>query len=232
MTESQEQTAPTTDPSAEANPLWLQGRAAVVTAALAEHWRGETPNYHLTDEVVPRERTQHHAAGSLEQIVEDLVRVFEMEVSHKNDPTTWVSMVADQFRTRVNGGAWASSQDLVEQGSYNVLIGESPYYSKDHSFESSHDTFHAALPGGFFWEVLEVFSGPPSISFSWRHWGKFTGDYHGVVPTGELVEMFGMSVARVSDDLKLLEVDHYYDSSQLLSPLAGGCPVTGVTNGH
>lgn len=228
MTSTEPTSTTEANTSADAAPLWLQGRSAVVAAADESQWRGERPDYHLTDQIVPRERTVHHETGSLGQIVEDLVRVFEMEVSHKDDPTTWVSMVSEHFRTRVNGGPWATSTDLVEQGSYNVLIGKSPYYpTQDHSFESSHETFHTALPGGFFWEVLEVFSGPPTIAFSWRHWGKFEGEYHGQQPTGELVEMFGTSVARVDDDLKLVEVDHYYDSAQLLSPLAHGCPVAG-----
>lgn len=216
------------DASEPESPLWLRGRDAVVAAAPARAWREAPPDYHLTEEVVPRERTHDHPSGSLEQIVEDLVRVFEMEVSHQGDPTTWVSMVSERFRTRVNGGPWATSADLVEQGSYNVLIGDSPFYDRARqTFDSSHDTFHTAMPGGFFWEVLEVFSPPPSVAFSWRHWGVFGGDYEGHAPTGERLEMFGMSVARVDDDLKLLEIDHYYDSSQLLEPLAHGCPVTG-----
>lgn len=209
-------------------PLWLQGRDAVVAAADDSQWRGNRPDYHLTNATVPLQRTTTHEQGSLEQIVEDLVRVFEMEVSHKDDPTTWVSMVSERFRTRVNGGGWATSQDLVEQGSYNVLIGESPYYEKGQSFEDSHHTFHQALPGGFFWEVLEVLSPPPSIAFTWRHWGRFEGEYAGHQPTGETVEMFGMSLARVSEDLQLVEIDHFYDNNQLLGPLARGCPVTGA----
>lgn len=220
----------TEDSSAADTPLWLRGRDAVVDATPPHAWRDVAPDYHLTNEVVPSERSLEHTAGSLEQIVEDLVRVFEMEVSHKGDPDTWVSMVAERFRTRVNGGAWASSADLVEKGSYNVLIGDSPYYRANQSFESSHHTFLAAMPGGFFWEVLEVFSPPPSVAFSWRHWGVFGGEYEGRAPTGEPVEMFGMSVARVGDDLRLLEIDHYYDSNQLLEPLAAGCPVAHGTD--
>jgi hypothetical protein len=37
--------------------------------------------------------------------------------------------------------------------------------------------------------------------------------------------MFGVTVAKVNDDLRLLQVEHYYDPNQLLSKLAGGCPV-------
>lgn len=207
-------------------PLWLQGRTAVVEAAAPEEWREDVPDYHLSHTVMPLERTHLFPADSLEAIVERIVQVFEMEVSHKKDPATWVSMVTDKFRTNVNGGPWASAADVAEQGSYNVLIGDSVFYKTgQESFESSHHVFHQALPGGFFWEVLEVLTPPPVVAFKWRHWGNFQGEYHGFAPTGERVEMFGMSVAKLDDDLKLLEVEHYYDPNQLLGKLTGGCPV-------
>lgn len=204
-------------------PLWLAGRDEVVRRAAPEDWRSGPPDYALTDEVVPRERLTRHEAGSLEQVVEDLVRVFEMEASHKHDPATWVSTVTGRFRNRINGGPWTDEQDLARVGTYNAFIGDTPYYSaSSETFESSHAIFHTAMPGGFFWEVLEVFSGPPAITFTWRHWGRFDGPYRGQEPTGELIEMFGMTLARVSAELKLEEVEHFYDQTQMLATLAGG----------
>ncbi|MGN2637922.1 hypothetical protein ACTD5D_17340 [Nocardia takedensis] len=99
--------------SAAETPLWLRGRDAVVAAAAPEHWRDGAPDYHLTELTVPRERTTRHAPGSLEAIVEDLVRVFEMEISHKKDPATWVSLVAEHYRGRVNGGPWQDAEELA-----------------------------------------------------------------------------------------------------------------------
>lgn len=207
-------------------PLWLQGRSAVVEAADDSEWRTGTPDYHLSHTVMPQQRTHQFAPDSLEAIVERIVQVFEMEVSHKKDPATWVSMVTEHFRTNVNGGGWATAQDIADIGSYNILIGDSAFYKTGkESFESSHHIFHQAFPGGFYWEVLEVLSPPPVVTFKWRHWGAFTGEYHGFAPTGETVEMFGISVAKVTDDLKLLEVEHYYDPNSFLGKLTGGCPV-------
>ncbi|WP_406278952.1 ester cyclase [Embleya sp. NBC_00896] len=209
-----------------ATPLWLQGRDAVVAAAAPGDWREEAPDYHLSHTVMPGQRSTQHAPDSLEAIVESIVQVFEMEVSHKKDPKTWVSMVTERFRTNVNGGPWASAQDIVDQGSYNILIGDSVFYSPGReSFESSHQIFHTAFPEGFYWEVLEVLSPPPVVTFKWRHWGSYTGEYKGFEPTGETIEMFGMSVAKVSDDLRLVEVEHYYDPNAFLGKLTGGCPV-------
>ena len=207
-------------------PLWLQGRAAVVDAADPTDWRDGVPDYEHSLTVMPGQRTSQFAADSLEAIVERIVQVFEMEVSHKHDPATWVSMVTDRFRTNVNGGPWANATDIAEIGSYNILIGDSVFYrTGQESFESSHEVFHQAFPEGFFWEVLQVLSPPPVVTFKWRHWGTFEGEYHGFAPTGERIEMFGVSVATVDDDLKLLEVEHYYDPNRFLGRLTGGCPL-------
>ena len=209
-------------------PLWLQGRSAVVAAADPQGWRDGVPDYDHSHHVMPEQRTHQFDPGSLEAIVESVVQVFEMEVSHKKDPATWVSMVTERFRTNVNGGGWASAADVVERGSYNILIGDSVFYSgAEETFESSHHIFHQAFPGGFFWEVLQVLSPPPVVAFKWRHWGTSEGEYLGHAPTGERVEMFGMSVATLTDDLKLVEVEHYYDPSEFLGKLTGGCPVAG-----
>ncbi|GAA4969547.1 SnoaL-like polyketide cyclase [Uniformispora flossi] len=207
-------------------PLWLQGREAVMAAADAADWREGAPDYHLSHTVMPAQRTHTFDTGSLEAIVESIVQVFEMEVSHKKDPATWVSMVTEKFRTRVNGGPWASAADIAAIGSYNILIGDSIFYrSGEEDFESSHHIFHEAFPNGFYWEVLEVLSPPPVVTFKWRHWGAFDGEYHGFAPNGKTIEMFGISVAKVSDDLRLLDVEHFYDPNAFLGQLTGGCPV-------
>ena len=45
------------------------------------------------------------------------------------------------------------------------------------SFEESHDLFRDTFTSGFPWEVLKVLSGPPHVVFTWRHWGKFDGNF-------------------------------------------------------
>lgn len=41
-----------------------------------------------------------------------------------------------------------------------VGVQEAAFYSAKHtSFEESHDVFRRAMPGGFAWEVTEVYSG-------------------------------------------------------------------------
>jgi hypothetical protein len=209
-------------------PLWLRDRDTVIAHDEGVVWRKGRPDYHLTNQIVHKERTKHLLLGSLEQAVEDLVRVFEMEVSHKRDPAQWLTIVQDKFRTRTNGGEWATPKDIAERGSYNLFIGEAQHYSaKNETFESSSEIFHTAFPGGFFWEVLEVYSPPPVVSFKWRHWGHFTGEYKGHAPTGKKVEIFGMTVARCAEDLRLIEVEHFYDNSLFLGQLVTGAQATG-----
>ncbi|MGW1729259.1 SnoaL-like polyketide cyclase [Streptomyces sp. NPDC002306] len=204
--------------------LWLQGREAVIEAADPDGWRNGRPDYHLSHTIMPGQRTRPLGRGSLEAVVEGIVQVFEMEISHKKDPAAWVSVVTDSFRTNVNGGPFATATDIAEQGSYNILIGDSVFHVPG-DFDSSHASFHQTFPGGFYWEVLEVLTPPPVVTFKWRHWGAFEGEYHGNPPTGEQIEMFGVSVAKVSNDLKLVEVEHYYDPNSFLSKLTGGCPI-------
>jgi hypothetical protein len=204
-------------------PLWLRDRDTVIAHDQGVKWRnGSRPDYTLTNQILSKERTRNFAADSLEMAVENLVRVFEMEVSYKSDPAQWITVVTDKFRTNTNGGPWATPKDIAEKGSYNLFIGETAQYSaKEETFESSSRLFKTAFPGGFFWEVLEVYSPPPLVAFKWRHWGVFSGPYKNHPPTGQRVEIFGASVARCTEDVRLLTVEHFYDNSLFLSQL---CP--------
>lgn len=78
------------------------------------------------------------------------------------------------------------------------LPGEFQYYKpEEESFESSHDAFRSALPRGFAFEILSVYSGPPNIAFKFRHWGYFEGNFKGHAPTGEMVQFLGLGVLKV-----------------------------------
>jgi hypothetical protein len=78
------------------------------------------------------------------------------------------------------------------------------------SWQDSHDMFHHSF-AAFPWEVLEVFTGPPTVVFTWRHWGHFTGEFKGNKGKGELIEVFGWGTAKVNKNLQLCECKMYYD---------------------
>jgi SnoaL-like polyketide cyclase len=205
-------------------PLWVQDRDTVIANSGNAEWRSQTPpDYTESNEGLSKESKSKHFEGSLEAIVQNLVRTFEMEASFKTNPSQWLSVVNEQFRMSSNGGVEYTASDVVKAGTYNLFMPDTEdYKASEETFESSGKLFRTAFPKGFLWEVLEVFSGPPNVTFKWRHWGTFSGSYKGYASTGETVEIVGMSVARVTDDLKILSVEHYFDNSQFLQKLTVG----------
>jgi len=122
-----------------------------------------------------------------------------------------------------NGGTAYTAEQVVEAGTYNLFLGETENYNpKVETFESSAKLFHQAFPNGFLWELIEVLSGPPNVTFKWRHWGTFSGQYKDYTSTGETVEIVGVSIARVTDDLKIESLEHYFDTSSFLEKLTAG----------
>ncbi|MBH8552790.1 SnoaL-like polyketide cyclase [Nostocaceae cyanobacterium CENA357] len=214
-------------------PLWVQDRDQVIAESTNVQWRYQTaPDYSRSNENLATESTRNHLEGTLEVIVQNLVRTFEMEVSFKTNPQQWLSIVNDKFRVSTNGGLEYTAADLSAQGTYNLFMADSEHYkASQESFETSAQIFHTTFPQGFPWEVLEVFSGPPNVTFKWRHWGHFNGAYQDYAPTGETIEIIGMSIARVTDDLKIISLEHYFDNTLFLDKLiAGGKQVSSENN--
>lgn len=213
-------------------PLWVQDRDIVIAASTHAEWRYQTPpDYTRSQENLAQESTRNHLEGTLEAIVQNLVRTFEMEVSFKTNPQQWLSVVNDRFRVSTNGGVEYTAQDVSAQGTYNTFMADSEHYkASKESFESSAKLFHTAFPQGFPWEVLEVFSGPPTVTFKWRHWGHFRGAYKDFAPTGELIEIIGMSIAKVTDDLKVISLEHYFDNNLFLEKLTAGGQLSRTEN--
>jgi hypothetical protein len=208
-------------------PLWIQDRDTVIAHDAHVEWRYQTPpDYSRTNEYLKRDSQCNHLEGSLEAIVQNLVRTFEMEASYKTNPQEWISIVTEKFRMSTNGGKAYTAEDIADVGTYNLFLGDTENYkSQEETFESSAHIFHEAFPNGFLWELIEVLAGPPNVTFKWRHWGTFSGPYKNHAPTGEKVEIFGVSIARVNDDLKIVNLEHFFDNSSFLSTLATGCPL-------
>ena len=188
-------------------------------------WRfGGPPDYSLTNLQYLKERSTIHPDGSLEQIVENLVKTWEMERSHKLEAASHQSVDTANFKISANGGKVFNNEEANAVGNYNVLLNACPAWDSSITWEQSHDTFHDAF-AAFPWEVLEVFSGPPKVAFTWRHWGHFTGTYETNQGQGELVEMFGFGTAVVNDKLQLQEVEIFYKAEDFLQVLKGGSKV-------
>lgn len=198
-------------------------------------WRfGGVPDYSLVNLKYLQGRTKNHAAGSLELIVENLVKTWEMERSHKVDPNQHRSVDPEKFQIGANGWTKYGNEEANTVGNYNVLLSGCPaklYDSSQTTWEESHAKFHNAF-AAFPWELLEVFSGPPKVAFTWRHWGEFTGTYEDNKGKGELVEVFGFGVAIVDDQLRLVDVEIFYKAEAFLEVLRGERPAEELSRGR
>ncbi|KAL5008192.1 hypothetical protein ScPMuIL_013773 [Solemya velum] len=185
------------------------------------HWRhGRKPDYSVVNKKYLAEKSRNWKADSLEKLVENLVKTWEMESSHKMDAKDWHTVDKETFRINVNGKFDYTLADNISKGNYQLLLADSPLYDTDkESNSSSHKLFKTVFPTGFAWELLELFSGPPNVSFSWRHWGKWDGKYYDVEPTGETIELLGFCVSRVTEDLKVKKLEIYYDPNPMLTQL-------------
>ncbi|CAI9088827.1 OLC1v1023267C1 [Oldenlandia corymbosa var. corymbosa] len=168
-------------------------------------WRhGGPPIYDDVNKLFEHGRTQEWPKGSLEEVVQNAVKSWELELSHKTRIQDFRTINPDKFKLVVNGREGLSGEETLKLGSYNALLKSSMpeefkfYNADEESFESSHDVFRSAFPRGFAWEVIRVYSGPPVITFKFRHWGYFEGPFKGHSPTGELVQFFGLAVMKVN----------------------------------
>ncbi|KAF3322009.1 pathogen-related protein [Carex littledalei] len=195
-------------------------------------WRhGGAPKYDLVNQLFEQERTKEWPKGSLEETVQNTIKTWEMELSHKLRLSDFKSINRETFTLSVNGRRPLSGEETLSLGSYNALLATSMpaelcpkgyYNSKDETFESSHEGFRSAFPRGFAWEVLEVYSGPPVVAFKFRHWGHMEGNFKDHAPTGEMVEFIGIAVLKVDEQLRAETVEIYYDQGEFMAGLLKG----------
>ncbi|XP_062096766.1 pathogen-related protein [Humulus lupulus] len=192
-------------------------------------WRhGVPPTYDSVNLLFEQGRTKEWPKGSLEEIVQNAVKSWEMELSHKIRLQDFKSINPEKFKLFVNGREGLNGEETLRVGSYNALMKnslpkESQYYkAEEETFESSHEVFRSALPRGFAWEVVHVYSGPPLIAFKFRHWGLFEGPYKQHAPTGEMIQFYGIATLKVDDTLKVEEVEVYYDPAELIAGFLKG----------
>ena len=141
---------------------------------------------------------------------------------------------------------------MLQVGTYNAIIAANEFYRPAPSnFASSHKTFKRMMPT-FAWEVLEVYSGPPQVSFRWRHWGEFKNDYVGfneyapillltiviqalthcralskgekvrVKAHGGPIDVQGVTVATVNEKVQLQKVETWFDPMEMFRQMVKG----------
>ncbi|KAJ2978077.1 hypothetical protein NUW58_g7609 [Xylaria curta] len=178
------------------------------------------PEPQKADQPRPLAKSKNHTAGSLPELVENLVKNWEIEASYKTQLSDW--------RT-------------VDFTQYSFAVNEQEPVSAEHMLR----TFKRMMPT-FAWEVLEVYTEPPVVAFKWRHWGQFRGDYSAVNAAGEsvkvaahggLVDITGVTVAHLNEKLQVTKLKTWFDSDEMFRqmdpdgqaarvPLAS-CPIIG-----
>ncbi|KAL2331341.1 hypothetical protein Fmac_018922 [Flemingia macrophylla] len=192
-------------------------------------WRhGAPPTFDAVNKLFEQGRTMEWPEGSLEETVQNTIKSWEMELSHKTRLQDFKTINPQKFKLFVNGREGLSGEETLRLGSYNALLQSSlpeelkPYNADEETFESSHEAFRSAFPRGFAWEVIKVYSGPPEIAFKFRHWGFFEGPFKGHAPNGNMVQFYGFGTVKVDDSLKVEEVEIYYDPAEMLGGLLSG----------
>ncbi|KAK9688776.1 hypothetical protein RND81_09G010300 [Saponaria officinalis] len=196
-------------------------------------WRhGYAPTYDAVNKLFEDGRKFEWPKGSLEETVQNAIKSWEMELSHKPRLKDFRTINPDKFKLFVNGREGLSGEETLKLGSYNALLKSTmpnkyKYYKvEEESFETSHEVFRKALPRGFAWEVISVYSPPPIIAFKFRHWGFFEGPFKSHAPTGDLVEFYGLGVLKVDESLRVEDVEIYYDPSELFAGFFKGQEIT------
>jgi len=188
-------------------------------------WRFGKPNYERVNKLYFENRSKNHAEGSLEMVVQTIVKNWEVESHHIADPAQWKTMDVTKFKAQVNGGCPVDAQFMADVGPYNLLLGESKEYSAgQHSFNSTNTLFGGAFADGYALEILEVYSGPPVVTCKWRHFGKFSGTFTDKMGQkykgdGRVLDLVGFMTANVNAELKIELLDIYYNPHDILTPL-------------
>ncbi|XP_068648618.1 pathogen-related protein-like [Aristolochia californica] len=192
-------------------------------------WRfGGPPNYDVVNKLFEEGRTNVWPEGSLEERVQNIVKTWEMEIVHKVNAEDYKSVNAEKFTHSVNGRRPMSLQDVMKVGSYNAFLQTSlpeslrAYNPDKETSQSSNEAFVRTFTRGFALEIIEVYAGPPVISYKFRHWAFMEGPFQGHPPTGELVEFYGLGVVRLDESNRVESVEFFYDPSIVIAPLIGG----------
>ncbi|KAK4507947.1 hypothetical protein PRZ48_001682 [Zasmidium cellare] len=174
-------------------------------------------------------KRMNHTAGSLEEMVENLVKNWEVEASFKPRLSDWRTIDHEKYSFAMGGGEPQSAEHMIKVGTYNGIIAPNEYYSPENSdFASSHKTFKRMMPT-FAWEVLEVYSGPPRVAFRWRHWGYMKNDYVGFNDKGQkvtakahggIIDIEGVTVAEVDDKVRLRAIQTWMDPLDMFRQIA------------
>ncbi|KAK9786079.1 hypothetical protein WJX73_004653 [Symbiochloris irregularis] len=164
------------------------------------HWRhGQPPEFKAATRKYDKERLCFFAPGSTAEMVTNLIKNFEREASHKVQAQEWVTVDLQAFRYCSNAGRLYTAEELGSVGTVHAMLGEPAFRSALLNMTANAGHVWEA---GLVWELIELYSGPPTIAFKWRYWGDILGTYGRVQ-----VEQFGLTVVRVDPHWRLTRME-------------------------
>ncbi|GJZ91940.1 pathogen-related protein-like protein [Tanacetum coccineum] len=201
-------------------------------------WKyGAPPNYDSVNTLFEQGRTKIWPKGSLEEQVQNLVKTWEMEMFHKVNPQDFKAVDVTKLTVSVNGRKPLTVEDIANiGGGYNMFLQTSfpeqlkLYDPNEETADTAQKIFTTTFTRGFVLEILEVYSGPPVIVYKFRHWGYMEGPFKIHQPTKELVEFFGVSVFKLDEHFKIVKIEFFYNSGELLTGLTKGGGATTAGN--
>uniref|UniRef100_A0A3Q7EYP5 Pathogen-related protein n=1 Tax=Solanum lycopersicum TaxID=4081 RepID=A0A3Q7EYP5_SOLLC len=111
-----------------------------------------------------------------------------------------------------------SVNNVFEQGRTKVW----PKGSLEETIQNSKKTWEMEIKYKTGWEVINVYTGPPVVTYKFRHWGFFEGPLKGHAPTGEMIQFYGIGIMKVDKYLRMEELELYYDPTELFVGLLKG----------
>ena len=66
------------------------------------------------------------------------------------------------------------------------------------------------------------------MTCKWRHWAKWAGPYRNQPPSGKHLEFRGVTIATVTEELKIQSLEFFMDFNPLLAEMGAtvNCPMS------
>jgi len=196
----------------------------VRTIGACDKWRlGHAPSYDDVNAKYLLQKSMTHPPDSLEKTVENIVKSWEAEIQHKLIPKQIDSIDQKHFSMATNNKTPWKIKDIIKKGTYCCLLEGVEHPVMKMNFKESNQYFNDKFATGFAWEVTKVYSGPPKVVFSWRHWAhlgtkSLEEEMNG---KGKIIELFGFTRANVSTKGKLKDIEVFFDQEKFMSDIKG-----------
>ncbi|KAK7981886.1 hypothetical protein PG988_004124 [Apiospora saccharicola] len=152
-----------------------------------------------------------HEPGSLPDLVQNLVKNWEIEASFKTNLRDWRTVDPDVYTFAVNGGPPQPASHMLKVGTYNAIIGapDAWYSPRRSDLASSHNTFKRMMPT-FAWEVLEE----DYVSMD-DNGEKITAKAH-----SGTIDIQGVTVAHLNDKFQVTKLETWFDPVEMFRQIA------------